>query len=559
MKLNPTVCLILLSLGSSLTSANDTPKIAENAPNVVIIFGDDMPPTHVGAYGGDYLTPAIDQLADEGIRFNQAFCVSSMCTPSRFSMLSGKYPGRSRTSVFMGENPIGEAYSVAWNTGFSDGEVSMGRIFSELGYQTAFVGKWHLSKAEELGEIPEIDPDADPTDPDVQEQLQQLQQIQADYVKKVSGFNVVNNVLWENFDNDGMPIKALRAHNFEWILNGALDFLDSVEKDRPFLMLFASTAVHGPTHDKSLKANPHVSPGGHVELPSDYYPSRKQILNEVQARGDVIDPHIQAGMLSLDYQVAGICKKLQEQGLDENTIIIYLSDHGIEPGKGNSYLRGTRIPFIVFWQGQELSIQTSEAIVQIPDILPTLWDLATDGTEFPASSIDGHSFANVLREGGDSERDFAYFENGYTRSVFRDGYHYIAWRYPKSLIQKMRNGELKEAPDHLGTFDNGHSSIAMEKLQAYWDPDQFYDLSVDPYELHNAYNDQRYRSIIESLRDDLASVTNTFEHPFDLAGGTFQYSAKFDALKQPRIERGTSYIYWYTPGMHAWPPKEKSE
>ena len=193
--------------------------------------------------------------------------------------------------------------------------------------------------------------------------------------------------------------------------------------------------------------------------------------------------------------------------------------------------------------------------MQIPDILPTVWDIATGGAPFP-KDIDGKSFAPVIKKGKGSRREFAYFENGYTRSVFKDGLHYIAWRYPESLIESMKSGELEEAPDHLGTFDNSHSSVAMEQLEHYWDPDQLYDLSADPHEIHNVYSDPSYADQVRELRDELRNILETFRHPFDLDGGGFQRSDAFAKLKQPRIDRGTSYIYWYEPGMYNWPPED---
>ncbi|MEX0324351.1 MAG: sulfatase, partial [Puniceicoccaceae bacterium] len=368
-------------------------------------------------------------------------------------------------------------------------------------------------------------------------------------------FQFVDSVLWSNFDVAGLVEAGLREHNFEWILNGALNFLDQVDKESPFLLYFASTAVHGPNHLDSLYANPHISPAGHVELPLDYYPSRSQILRELHENTGGKPHHIDAGMLCLDYQVAAIRKKLAEQGLDRNTVIIYLSDHGVEPGKATSYLRGTRIPFIATWLGKNDSTSTSEEIVQVCDILPTIWDLATDGSKPPKGEWDGRSFASVLRGEPFSGREFAYFENGYTRSVYRDGMHYIVWRYPQSIINKMRSGELTEAPDHLNTFDTGQASITMEEISSYWNPDQLFDANKDPYETTNLFGNPEYADQLKILQQDLQGILSTFKHPFDLAPSTFQNSSEFDKLKQPRIDRGTSYIYWYEPGQYAWPPK----
>lgn len=552
-------CFLLLAacfgcLASEMTGTQGPTVLSEDAPNVVIIFGDDMAPTHLGTYGGKYLTPSLDQLAKEGIRFDEAFCVASMCTPSRFSLLTGKYPGRNRSAEFLADNPLDEAYSMAWNTPMTDEEVSMGEIFTELGYQTGLVGKWHLSIHEEL-EIPPLDPKADVSDPLVQRILRERHDIRAEHVRKVSGFQFVQSMMWNNVDVAGTPIEGLRDHNFEWFVNGALEFLDRVEKDRPFLLYFASTAVHGPSHTQYFHANPHLSPQGHVEMPRDYYPPRSQIKRECyEHEGKLTD--IQAGMLCLDYQVAAIRKKLKERGLEENTLIIYLADHGIEPGKSTSYLRGTRIPFIATWLDRKSPFSVSQSIVQIPDILPTLYDLATDGAKMPYGDIDGVSFASILRGEEDKGRDYAYFEGGYTRSIYKDGLHYIRWSYPQEILEKIRSGELKEAPDHLGGTHNQHPSITIEMIPNYWDPDQLYDVREDPWELNNVYGQADYTEEGVELKDTLRGVLATFNHPYDMERVDFRETDQelFNKLKQPRLERGTDWIYWYRPGMFPYGP-----
>lgn len=547
--------LRLFVLAALLGSLHVSAQRVADAPNFVVIFGDDMPPTHVGAYGGKIRTPALDRLAATGTRFTEAFCVASMCTPSRYSLLTARYPGRCQAESFRRQNPATEPYNIGWNTALVAADACMGEIFGQIGYQTGFVGKWHLSGDVDDPRLQDLPADVDVTDPAVLDRLRARHEQQRRIVQELTGFDFVQSVLWENFDNDGLAEKGLRAHNFEWILNGALEFLDGVSSERPFLLYFASTAVHGPEHSESIQADPHLSPAGRVEPPADYYPPRQQIIDEVKQANAGALPHIDTGMLSLDYQVAAIRKKLAERGLDRNTVILYLSDHGIEPGKATSYLRGTRIPLIATWLGRPSTARVSDQIVQVCDVMPTLWDLATGGARPPVAGWDGISFADVLRDRPFTGRQFAYFENGYTRSVYRDGLHYIAWRYPASLVGRMQRGELAEAPDHIGTHTNGQASITMEKMPGYWDPDQLYDLREDPYELRNIYGRESYRQQVDDLRADLLSVLRTFDHPFDLGDAAFQRSEAFDRLKQPRLERGTSYIYWYKPGMHAWPPE----
>ena len=85
-------------------------------PNIVLIVCDDVALNNLGCYGGKIPTPNIDKIASQGMIFNHAFSNSSSCTPSRFSILTGQYPGRCKDSVFLAENPKDQPYAVAWNT-----------------------------------------------------------------------------------------------------------------------------------------------------------------------------------------------------------------------------------------------------------------------------------------------------------------------------------------------------------------------------------------------------------------------------------------------------------
>lgn len=522
-------------------------------PNIVIIFSDDLAPGHLGVYGEDRPTPTLDQLAARGVVFDQAFSVGAMCTPSRYSLLTGNYPGRCSSPSFLAENPVDDVYNIAWNTELMAAEPSMGHLFTALGYQTGIVGKWHLSGNPYKIEVPSLAPEADISDPSIQAVLAQRQLILEEHVRKVSGFQTANSILWSNFDNDGLFEHQLRFHNYEWILNGALHFLDEVDPDRPFLMLFASTSVHGPNHVESLKEDPRNSPAGRIALPTDYYPSRDRILAELEASGKL--GHIDAGMLQMDYQVAGILQKLHERGLDENTLLIFLADHGVEPGKATSYLRGGRIPFFATWLGRNDDEIRSQQIVQVPDVLPTLLNLAGAGKRSDDVARDGRSFAHLLGGESDTPREFAYFENGFTRSILKDNWHYIAWRYPNRIVDALISGEMAEAPDHLDTYDNGQASITMQLIPHYWEADQLFDIATDPYEMVNLFGDPAQAAKTAELREELSRVLATFDHPFPLEALPLQNLPKFERMKAPRLERGTDHIYWYTPGQYVWPPK----
>lgn len=118
--------------------------ISAQKPNIILIISDDQSFNSISYAGGDVYTPIIDSLAREGIKFSNAHIASTVCSPSRYSLLTGKFPGRCYGESFMSKFPEGTQTRVENNTELSEGEAHLGSILRQNGYKTGFVGKSHI-------------------------------------------------------------------------------------------------------------------------------------------------------------------------------------------------------------------------------------------------------------------------------------------------------------------------------------------------------------------------------------------------------------------------------
>ncbi len=524
-------------------------------PNIIIFFSDELSPEYVGAYGGGVPTPAIDGLSAAGVRFDQAYVVAPMCTPSRFAVLTGKYPGRCIHPDFLESYPEDQPYVVAWNTYLAGKLPTIASILSGQGYFTGMTGKWHIGKLPEEVKIPEFPENADLDDPVIEKGLQQYQESVIKEVKRAGGFDYAASVLWGNFDN--FPIRDLRNHNFPWITLGAVKFLEEASKtDQPFFLYAATTAVHGPGHAEVFDKNLSYTLEGKREdllkyaLPAD---SMKKVMDDLSPP----ERHKYAGMTCLDNHVKQVFKKLKELKMEDNTIILFMADHNVEPGKATCYEKGLKVPFILHWPGKFDQGTVFKEMVSSVDILPTILEMT--GVPLPEGSLfDGISFLPALNAGNITSRAYVYAESGLARSVSDGKWKYIAFRYPPDVMKKMKNNEISYAPNYLNLEKQAHSSIAMEHYPGYFDADQLYDLEKDPYEQSNLAYHPEYQDQLGEMQEILKNYLVTFDHPYSLGDTTFMRSDAYRGLARQSRSYGTGYIPWLSRdhGSIQWPPKK---
>ena len=515
-----------LALGPLGNGATGKPR----RPNVVFILTDDQRLDAFGFLRHKALTPHMDRLATEGVTFRRGYVSSSVCTPARYTCLTGRYASRARSRNFLNAtSPEGQT-CVQWNVDIRPGDPTLPKALRKAGYATGFVGKWHNgAPAETRKRLQKVRPDADPADADVSANLRAAQDALHQYVRSC-GFDYAEAVNLGNFG--AHPCRALRYHNQEWITHGALEFIDR-NRDRPFFLYLATSLLHGPSPLKSLQADPRITHAGLLEKPPNVQPSRENVLRRTRAAG--IHPNLAAATW-LDDGIGAVLQRLDKLHLTDNTLVIFLSDHGVERGKGSCYEGGVRTPIVIRWPGRAKP-RACDALVQNIDFAPTILD-ACRADPPPETPLDGKSLLPLLAGTAKKVHDSLYFEIGYTRAVVTDRWKYLAFRIPPSrqltaaqrqkvsqrYAQRKTSREdkaFKPTPDaplsHMG-FPGGQSTERGNAIRryagVYHDADQLFDLQTDPGETTNLATTPAHHDTLERmralLRKHLAGVPGTF-------------------------------------------------
>jgi arylsulfatase A len=362
--------LLLFLTASQLVSA------ASEKPNIVFLLVDDLGWGDFGCYGAKFNeTPNIDKLADDGMRFTNAYAACTVCSPSRAAILSGRYPARLHLTDWIAghNNPTAKLAIPDWKMKIDHERVLLPEALKKGGYATAFFGKWHL--------MPNGQPDMNehfPTDHgfDINVGGREWGQPKGPG-KYFSPFGMPNL-------DDGKPGDYLT----DKLTDQAISFLDKTKRDTPFLLYFSYYTIHGP-----LMAPP--------ALISKYKEKAKDFKNE---KNEFLNP-ARAGMIeSLDTSIGRIVAKLETMGIADNTVIILTGDNGgdddrttggLRDFKGWSHEGAVREPLIAKWPGKIAKDSACDEMVIGMDFYPTLLEFA--GMDpLPSEHKDGISIAPLL-------------------------------------------------------------------------------------------------------------------------------------------------------------------
>jgi arylsulfatase A-like enzyme len=380
-------------------------------PNILFIMTDDqwrhefnfLPEGQDSKGRPLNLTPTIDRLSSEGIILDRMYATSTVCTPSRYSVLTGEYPSRSTDTGFLRDmREFGNQPNPHFNVHITPGKANMGSVLKANGYYTGFVGKNHVI-ADESIKVPSVTPfrKADPFDPKTQAFLEGKQAAEVQSVLN-NGFDFAAHIYAGNVPGH-MPI-AMEAHNQDWITKGGLDFLDLAEKqDKPFYLHFCTTLDHGPgPAGHKYSGDPRFTPAGVLKEKLNVQPSRESIVERLEAagiaaQGDHADP------LWLDDGITALIARLEKMGELDNTLIFYFNDNGMD-AKGALYEGGALSPAFVWGKNLKGGRRTSQLLGNI-DFAPTIYELCG----IPAASQPRirrtHQRRHLPRNRLDSRRD----------------------------------------------------------------------------------------------------------------------------------------------------------
>ncbi|MFP4477084.1 MAG: sulfatase [Desulfatibacillaceae bacterium] len=396
---------------------------AQRPPNVVFILTDDHRWDHMSNVGHPFLkTPRLDGLVQQGVRFNNAFVTTSLCSPSRASFLTGNYAHRH--GVKNNLTPFDQDR----NTTFIE-------LFKQAGYDTAFIGKWHMP-----GELPDLK-GAD---------LFVTFTVQAGQGRYYDCPLIVN----------GEPEPSRKAYITEELTDRAIEFMEE-RKDRPFCLYLSHKAVHHqflPPPDLSeLYANVKL------DLPDEADPwiswSRGMIYTGVMGPLDHVYRNYCETLASVDRQVGRVLDWLDENGLADDTILVYAGDNGYFWGEHRlvdkrwPYEESIRVPFIVRHPKSVRRPGTAaDQMVLNVDLAPSLLEMA--GLPVPRD-MQGESFVPYLKNRRKRGRDAWMYE------YFKD--------FPYNV------------PEHTAVRTDRYKYVRYQGGRG----DELYDLVEDPREMHN--------------------------------------------------------------------------
>jgi arylsulfatase A len=331
------------------------PVAAAEPPNVVMVLIDDMGLNDTGCFGSDYYqTPHIDKLAEEGMKFTQAYSAATVCSPTRGALMTGKYPARLHlTDWIAGHNrPDAKLRIPEWTKELKAGERTIATVLKEKGYVTGHIGKWHLKRsATDFGFDTSI----------------------AD-----NGIGQPATFL-SPYENANLPDGPPGEELTERLTTEAVRFIET-NKTQPFFLYLSHYAVHQPL-------------GGKSDVIEKYRERAKRFPPQ--------GPPAYAAMVeAVDDSVGRIRSELQRLGLSDNTVIIFTSDNGgliqgkpptttifnARAGKGSAYEGGVRVPAIVLWPG--LTKPGTESTTPVITMDWTATIAAAVGTDLSADGVD---------------------------------------------------------------------------------------------------------------------------------------------------------------------------
>ncbi len=469
-------------------------------PNILFIFADDHAYQAISAYGDARKlieTPNIDRLGREGMRFDRCLVTNSICGPCRATVLTGTY---NHINGFVNNS----------NSRFDGGQITFPKLLQGAGYQTAVIGKWHL--------------ESDPTGFD----FWQILPGQGVY------YNPPMNRMGEKVKPDGYVTDIITDTSLEWLKHR--------DRSKPFLLMAQHKAPHrewdpalrhldhdhgrvypepatlfddyagrGPAEhgqdmtirdtmtpkDVKLTPPPQLTPEQLAEWNAYYEPRNAAYLKANPQGADLVRWRYQRYMhdylgciRAVDESVGRLLAYLDEEGLADNTIVIYSSDQGFYLGEHGWFDKrwifeeSVRTPLLVRWPGATKPGSVNRALVSNLDFAETFLDLA--GVPIP-DRMQGRSLAPLLR--------------GQTPTNWRTSFYYQYFEYP----------EPHRVQPHYGVITERHKLVHFGGLGPdYW---ELFDLQTDPSELRSVYDEPAYRGTRAALETELGRLRTELKVP----------------------------------------------
>ena len=497
--------ILILFLGMLFSACSETPS----SPNIIFIMTDDHSTAAISSYGSRInQTPNIDRLAREGMRFDNCFCTNAICAPSRAVILTGKFSHMNGVI----DNKLA----------FDGSQQTLPKILQQAGYQTAMIGKWHLK--------------SDPTGFDYWNILPgQGFYYNPDFIemgekKQITGY--VTDLItdfsldWLEKRDRSKPFLLMYQHKAphrSWMpgLDHLYTYYNDIIPEPPTLFDDYATRSAAARESEMTIAG-HMFPAFDLKLPiSDedtvgaafwlnrynrftpeqrelwdnaYLPQNQQFKDNNPQGNERIRYYYQRYIkdylrcvASVDDNLGRLLSYLDDNGLTDNTIVVYTSDQGFFLGehgwfdKRFMYEEALRMPLIIRYPGHTTPGSVNKAIVQNSDFAPTLLELA--GLQ-PPYEMQGRSFSRLLTGSGDQE---------FHRAAYYHYYEYPGWH----MVKK-----------HYGIRTDRYKLIHFYDDIDAW---ELYDLARDPHEMTNILSNPDYSAVLADLHGQLSELAELYQ------------------------------------------------
>jgi arylsulfatase A-like enzyme/lysophospholipase L1-like esterase len=487
--LRPYLKFVLSIIGFSTFTGTEAKK-----PNILLIFSDDHAKQALSCYGNkDIQTPALDRIANEGMRFEHALTPNSFCTPARAAALTGKYSHRNGVTHL--------------NQRFDGSQQTFPKLLQKAGYETTLFGKWHLlSRPTGFDYFCVQKMQGKPWNPNVFEPHHTW----IDWSPKTQREALQGGRTIKGYNNDVITTEAIN-----WLK-------DKRDPNKPFCLLLHPKPPHEPytpptEYEDFLKDVTIPEP---ATLLDDYkgrtpeaiadimrnnriilHPSFKKVREQIEkenpniSRNDLtrqMYQHYIKGyyrlVKSVDDNVGRVLRYLDESGLSEDTLVIYTSDQGFSLGEHGFYNKQWMYenpmhqPLLVRFPGKIKSGQVHHSMVNHIDLAPTLLDYA--GLTIPCD-IQGHSLKGILENSQEKVRDASY-------------YHF--YKHGSTL------------PEMIGIRTDTHKLIHYPGMTGKYKWELF-DLVKDPEEMNNLYHKPKHKELREEMSERLRKLIRKVGDP----------------------------------------------
>lgn len=476
MKLSLYIYVLSLAI---LISCSEKPGTTQ-APNVLILLADDLGSTDLACYGGQAMTPNLDNLAEKGIKFTRFYAPAPNCSPSRAGLLTGRMP--SRVGMYTYRAPGHTMH-------LPDNEITIAELLKEKGYQTAHFGKWHLSCLPQDSVLNQ----AQPIDQGFDYSLGTENNAHPSHLNPV------------NFVRNGKRVEETNGYSCQILADEVETWFNNFyEKGKPFFM-------YVPFHEVHTRI---ASPPEMIQHYSNESENDAEYLANVE---------------NMDDATGRILNSLEERGLLENTFVVFASDNGpykrgsagnLRGLKGEIYEGGIRVPGIFYFPGMIEAGKTYDTPAGLIDVLPTLAEVC--GFDVPADrKIDGTNLNPVFRnEPLNRETPLMwFFYRSYPEVSLRMGDYVLIGNALDSVPRTHRLADLDM--DFI-------KNIQLKEFELY-------NIVEDPSQQNNLV--ETNPELVEKMKPEMLAILEEIKQEGPYWEGLFEYESTSSRFKKGYIRK----------------------